>query len=91
MPGYLYILISIKNGSYYIGCSKNVEERLRQHNSGTVKATKYKHPYRLVFKQKFNSIGEAFKAEQKIKGWKRRDYIDKIVKSGNFFIHHMPS
>ncbi len=82
MKGYLYILESQKNGSYYIGCSKNVDKRLKQHNSGQVKATRYKRPYKLVFKQEFDSIDIAHKAELKIKSWKRKDFIEKIISDG---------
>lgn len=80
MKGYLYILKSQKNSSYYIGCSTNVIERVKQHNNGQVKSTKYKRPYKLVFKQEFDNIDIAHEVELKIKSWKRKDFIEKIVR-----------
>ena len=80
----LYIIQSLKNGSYYIGSTSDIETRLKFHNSGRVKATKYKRPYKLVFKQEFGDIKKAHQAELKIKSWKRRDFIEKIIKDGRF-------
>jgi len=82
MEGNLYIIESIKNKSYYIGSAKDVERRVGQHNSGNVKATKYKRPYKLVFSQSFNTIEKAREAERKIKKWKRSDFIEKIIRDG---------
>lgn len=84
MEVYLYILQSLKNNSYYIGSTSNLDKRLKFHNSGYVKATKYKRPYKLVFCQKFDNIEIAHKAELKIKKWKRKDFIEKIIKDGKF-------
>jgi putative endonuclease len=78
----LYILQSLKTDSYYIGITTNLAQRIRFHNSGYVKATKYKKPYKLVFRQEFQNIHLAHKAELKIKSWKRKDFIDKIIKDG---------
>ena len=85
MKGYLYILQSLKNRSYYIGSTKNVELRLKQHNAGAVKATRHKGPYKLVFQQEFVSIVFASRAEKRVKGWKRRDYIEKMIRSGKYY------
>ena len=80
MKSYVYILESLKNKSYYIGCSKDIEKRLKQHNNGQVKATKYKRPYCLVFSQEYLNIDLAHKVELKIKSWKRKDFIEKIIR-----------
>jgi len=81
---FVYILQSLKNGSYYIGSTRNVQRRLEQHNSGNVQATKYKRPYKLVFFQEFASSREASMAEKKIRSWKRKDFIEKVIESGKF-------
>lgn len=60
----------------------NINQRIQSHNSGLVKATKYKRPYKLVFSQQFDNALVAHKMELRIKKWKRRDFIDKIVKDG---------
>lgn len=39
-------------------------------------------PCDLVFSQEFDSIVEAGIVERKIKSWKRKDFIEKIVREG---------
>lgn len=82
MKGFVYILRSEKNGSYYIGSTENLEKRVVQHNSGNVSSTKHKRPYNLVFHQEFKNIEIARKVEYKIKSWKRRDFVDRIIADG---------
>lgn len=82
MSAFIYVIQSTKNDSYYVGSAEDVLKRLRQHNAGGVASTKYKRPYKLVFSQEFDSIIEAKKAEKKIKSWKRKDFIEKIIADG---------
>lgn len=72
----------MKNNTYYVGSTKDLKRRLSQHNSGNVLSTKYKKPYELVFYQEFSNIQIAKEVEYKIKNWKRRDFIEKIIKEG---------
>ena len=83
MEGYLYILRSIKNSSYYVGSTINVDNRLAEHNQGRVKATKYLVPLELVFTEKFGTIKEARQTEYKLKKKKSRLIIEKIVAEGH--------
>lgn len=78
----IYIIKRENNNEYYVGIAEDIEKRLKQHNGGNVAVTKYKRPYRLVFSQKFDSKALALKAERKIKKWKRKDFIEKIVQDG---------
>lgn len=78
---FVYILKSIKNNKYYIGSSFDVNKRFKQHNSGKVTYTKNNRPYALVFNQEFDNRIIARKVERKIKNWKRKDFIDKIIKN----------
>ncbi len=82
MIGYVYILQSDKDGSYYIGSTSCVKDRVKMHCSGMVKSTKGKIPYRLVFSQEFRDTKEARLYEMKIKSWKRRDFVEKIISDG---------
>lgn len=82
MAGYVYILRSLKNKSYYVGCSECPSRRLEEHNSGTTGYTRNLAPWKLVFVQEFKDISEARQRERKIKRLKRRDIIEKIIKDG---------
>jgi len=80
MKGYVYILESTKNGSYYIGSTADLSKRFNEHNGGRVKSTRYKRPYKLVFSCQFTDIKLAREAETKLKSWKRRDFVAKNIK-----------
>jgi len=82
MKSYVYILKSLKTKEYYIGCSSDLERRLQDHNKGKVFATRYKVPYKLVFSQAYDNNRLARKMEMKLKKWKRKDFLDRIVKDG---------
>ncbi|MEK7116959.1 MAG: GIY-YIG nuclease family protein [Patescibacteria group bacterium] len=81
MKGYVYILKD-DNGKFYIGSSKNTDERYKRHLSGFVFTThRMKNP-KIVLVQEYDSIEVAIKIERKLKKLKRKDYIEKIVKDG---------
>jgi len=82
MEGFVYILQSIKNGSYYIGSSIDYNERLEYHNSGKVNATRNKGPWEIKFFQKYPEIKIARQIEYKLKKLKRRDIIERIINEG---------
>ncbi|PIZ66550.1 excinuclease ABC subunit C [Candidatus Roizmanbacteria bacterium CG_4_9_14_0_2_um_filter_39_13] len=79
---YVYILQSIKTGSYYIGSTINTENRLEKHNKGYVASTKNGRPWDLKISQKYQSITQAKNIEYRLKRLKRRDYIEKMIKDG---------
>lgn len=77
--GFVYILQSTNNGSYYIGSTKDLSKRILYHNAGYCKATKFLVPYQLLFSQKFDSLLDARKIEYKLKRFKNRKIIEKII------------
>ena len=79
---YVYVLESEKNKKFYIGSADNLDDRLKRHNQGYEKAKKPYRPYKIAFQQKCLSMEEAKKLERKIKKWKRRDLISKVIESG---------
>lgn len=79
MKAFLYILKN-KQGKYYVGSTDNLERRLKQHRSNQSPTTKRLKAYDLVFYQEYSSLLDARKIEKKIKLWKRKDYIDRIIK-----------
>ncbi len=78
---YVYILQN-RVGKFYVGVSKNLEERLRLHNKG--KGAKYTSDYKgfqIVYKEEHNVLADACKREKQIKGWSRAK--KKALISGN--------
>ena len=77
---YFYILKSLKTNRYYIGSTKDIEKRLKKHNSGSVHSTKAYRPWKSVFKEKYLTISEAKRREYQVKLWKSRYNIEKLIK-----------
>jgi len=71
----IYILRSIKNGKIYIGCTKNLNQRIAYHNSGKVKSTKSFVPYELIHSESFFNKNLALKRELFLKTGKGRKFI----------------
>ena len=69
----VYVLRSLKDNKTYVGCTKNIENRLKEHNAGEVKSTKYRRPLVLWYKEEYYDKFEAFKREQHFRtSWGRR-------------------
>jgi len=64
---YTYILESQKDRTFYIGQTNNLIDRLKRHNSGKLKSTCNKIPYKLVYYESFERRSEAMKREWEIK------------------------
>ena len=81
---YVYILQDAENGRYYVGSTENLDKRYSQHKARKHPSSKRLHTPKLIFKQEFEDIQIARKAERKLKLYKRRDFIEKIVRDGSF-------
>lgn len=77
-----YILQSDKDGSYYIGSTENVDKRLIKHNKGYSRYTKSKRPWKLIYKEEYQTLSEAKKREYYLKSLKSKIAIEKLIKSG---------
>ncbi len=56
---FVYVLHSDAAGRYYIGSTRDVAQRLAQHNNGMMKATRPHRPWRIVHTESFESLAEA--------------------------------
>ncbi|MDI6733106.1 MAG: GIY-YIG nuclease family protein [Planctomycetota bacterium] len=70
MTYYLYILQSLKDKKLYIGVTKNVEDRVRQHNEGITPSTRYRRPFILIHTELFQDESAALKRERYLKSLK---------------------
>ena len=64
---YTYILKSQKDNDLYIGSTNDLRRRMREHNSGLVKSTKYRKPFKLIYYEAYKSEKDARKREQNLK------------------------
>jgi putative endonuclease len=63
---YLLRLEGIKNKDFYIGCTSDLKERIKQHLAGETKTTKGKNPI-LIYYEAYNNKYLALKREKGIK------------------------
>jgi putative endonuclease len=72
IKGYMYILLC-SNGTYYIGSTKYLDQRILKHNSGEgANHTKKYGPVQLVYYEEFSRIDWAFDREKQVQGWSRK-------------------
>ena len=81
---YTYVLLSQKDNKFYIGYSKDLTERLKEHNDGKVLSTVNRRPLKLIYYEACLNEFDAIKREKYFKtGYGRRflknrlkDYYD---------------
>ncbi|OGK17853.1 excinuclease ABC subunit C [Candidatus Roizmanbacteria bacterium RIFCSPLOWO2_12_FULL_40_12] len=73
---YVYIL-NCSNGQSYLGCTKNLKERLKRHQKGYVPATKSLLPLRLLAYFAFPNKYTAFNFEKYLKSGSGRAFMKK--------------
>ena len=75
---YCYV-IKCCDGSYYIGSTRDISRRLHSHKTGKVKYTKNKRPIDLIFLKEFEDYNQAFHFEMRVKSWKKRKSIERML------------
>lgn len=78
---YIYVLQSLKDNNFYTGYTKDLKNRLEQHNNGLVKSTKNRRPFKLVYFEACLNQQDATHREKYLKtSWGKR-YIKTRVKN----------
>ena len=76
---YVYVLQSLKDNGYYIGICKNLENRLDKHNHGSVRSTKHRKPFKLVYSEIYSNYGEARVREKELKSFKGGNKFRELI------------
>lgn len=63
----VYVLKSQKEKWYYVGLTKDLKQRVNEHNMGRVRSTKNRKPYDLVYSKDFRTRYEARDFEKYVK------------------------
>ena len=74
---YVYFLKSLKNGDLYIGSTEDVNNRLKKHNDGKVKSTKFYRPWQLLDIETYNTRSEAVRRERFLKNHQQKEILKK--------------
>lgn len=68
----MYVLYSKTKERFYIGQTKDLEDRITRHNGGRVKSTKFGAPWIIIHAEEYKTRKEAVQREQFLKspeGW----------------------
>ena len=75
----VYVLKSLRNKKRYVGySSKDAEERLREHNSGSNSFTRQNGPFALAYIEQYDNKTEAIKREKFLKSGQGRKLLDTL-------------
>jgi putative endonuclease len=61
---FVYVIQSLKDGKFYTGFTKDLNQRLNEHNAGKVSSTKYRIPFELVYYEASKDIHDAIHLEK---------------------------
>lgn len=76
MSYYTYVIYSDKYRKIYIGFTKNLNERLLDHNVRAKKGYTQKYrPWRFIYMEEFDTEKEARTREKQLKSAKGREFI----------------
>jgi tRNA/rRNA methyltransferase len=65
-------MLQCADGSYYVGHTDNLEQRVAQHQQGQIPGyTSSRRPISLIWSEAFSTREEALAAERQIRGWSR--------------------
>lgn len=76
---YVYILKSLKDKGFYIGCTKNIEKRILEHNKGKTSSLRSRRPLMVVYTEKHDNVNTAYAREKEIKSYKGGNEFKKII------------
>ncbi len=76
---YTYIIQGSNSNKYYIGSCKDINDRIKRHNSGSTKSLKNKGPFKLIYKEEYATREEAYRRERKIKSYKGGNAFKELI------------
>ena len=69
---FLVYILRCSDGSYYVGSTEDLQERVKAHNEGeAAKYTYMRRPVRLVWSEAHDTESAAVRRERQIKKWSR--------------------
>ena len=78
---YTYVLKSEKDSNYYIGFTKDLEQRFEKHNKGQVESTKNRRPFKLIYFEACLNQADATHREKYLKTYHGKMFLGNRLKS----------
>ena len=75
---YVYALVSKKDDRIYVGLTTNLESRLKEHNRGQTKTTKFYRPWELLHFEKLDTRIVARAREKQLKSGYGKEFLKEI-------------
>ncbi|MBP6989530.1 GIY-YIG nuclease family protein [Candidatus Shapirobacteria bacterium] len=85
MSAWIYIL-ELNNGKFYVGSTSNIEQRFYDHSHGNSPYTRKFLPVKIVFQKEVPNMSLASTIEKKLKRYKNKNILIKIINSQNLKI-----
>ena len=78
---YTVYILKCKDSSLYVGCTNNLQKRIKEHSNSKKGAhyTKIRRPIALVHSEGYATLKEAKKREAEIKKWRREKKLKLIT------------
>jgi putative endonuclease len=76
---YTYVLKSLKDNNLYVGFSKDLKNRLNEHNKGLVPATKNRRPLKIVYYEACLNYNKAVEREKSLKTGFGKAYLKRRI------------
>ncbi len=76
---FVYILYSNKLSKKYIGLTNNLNNRVKQHNTGTTPFTSKTSDWKLIYYEAFLSKTDAYSEEKFLKSGKGRERLKYLL------------
>jgi predicted GIY-YIG superfamily endonuclease len=80
---YVYVIRSLSAGIFYTGMSSDINNRLKEHNSGKSKFTSTYKPWKLVYQEGPFQGDVARKREKYLKSAAGKKYLKSYIGSSN--------
>lgn len=77
---YVYLLLSKKDGHWYIGSTKDLQKRILSHNAGKNSSTKHGAPWKLIYCEIGLNQKDARAREKYLKSGMGRRYLKNRLK-----------
>jgi putative endonuclease len=77
MKNWTVYILNCNDGTYYVGCTSNLDDRISKHEKGYVKSTKNRIPVTIATTIVFTDKYKAFEFEKYLKTGSGRAFMNK--------------
>ena len=81
MVYFVYVIRSLNFDYSYVGHTKDLRQRMIEHNKGKTRSNKAYKPFNLVYFEEYKTRVEAVKREKYLKTGSGRELLKKILKN----------